>query len=285
MDPVTARKTWRTVEPLHGLVYFAPEPAEEYAALGLGPGQRGYFASRAAPMGAVPAQVVIATFYNFRPQLVADAIPAAWTAATPDAIVAARLRGAGRALRAVLGDAADGPDVAAAAAIAREAARRAADHPEGRPLFAAHASLDWPDDPLLVLWHAQTLLREFRGDAHVALLATAEVSGLEALVVHGATGEVPPAALQATRGWTDAEWAGAVEDLRTRGWLAGDGSLTDAGRTHRQQVEDRTDELAVVAYEGIGDDECARLRALVRPLARTVVASGAFGFGGRARPR
>jgi hypothetical protein len=228
---------------------------------------------------------VIATFYNFRPQLVTDAIPAAWTVATPDAIVAARLRGAGRALRGVLGDDADAPDVAAAAAIAREAALRATDHPEGRPLFAAHASLDWPEDPLLVLWHAQTLLREFRGDAHVALLATAEVSGLEALVVHGATGEVPPAALQATRGWTDAEWAGAVEDLRTRGWLAADGSLTDAGRAHRQQVEDRTDELAVVAYEEIGDDECARLRELVRPLSRTIVESGALGFGGRARPR
>ena len=167
----------------------------------------------------------------------------------------------------------------------REAARRATDHPEGRPLFAAHASLDWPEDPLLVLWHAQTLLREFRGDAYVALLATAEVSGLEALVVHGATGEVPPAALQATRGWTDAEWAGAVEDLRIRGWLAADGSLTDSGRAHRQQVEDRTDELAVVAYEGIGDDECARLRELVRPLSRTIVESGALGFGGRARPR
>jgi hypothetical protein len=54
VTPLTARKTWRTVEPLHGMIYFAPEAARSYAALGL-PADHGYFASRAAPMGAVLA--------------------------------------------------------------------------------------------------------------------------------------------------------------------------------------------------------------------------------------
>ena len=77
MSPLTARKTWRTVEPLHGMIYFAPEAAESYARLGLR-SEAGYFASRSAAMGAVGADTVIATFYNFSPALVRAAIPSAW---------------------------------------------------------------------------------------------------------------------------------------------------------------------------------------------------------------
>jgi hypothetical protein len=280
MDPVIARKTWRTVEPLHGLIYFAPEASEEYAKIGVDPERGGYFASRAAPMGAVPADVVIATFYNFRPELVRQAIPHAWSVATPDAVVDARFRGAGRALRAVLGDAADSPEMTEAAELARRAALVAAEHPEGRALFAGHASVPWPDDPLLVLWHAQSLLREFRGDGHIALLTLEGVSGIEALVIHGATGEVPRIALQSTRGWTDAEWEAAADRLRERGWLA-DGALTEAGRAHRQHVEDRTDALALAPYAALGEDDCARLRTLARPWSKAVVEAGSFGFTNR----
>jgi hypothetical protein len=280
MDPVVARKTWRTLEPLHGLIYFAPEAVEEYAALGIGPELGGYFASRAAPMGAVPAEVVIATFYNFCPVLVRRSIPRAWEITTPEAILAARLRAADRALVRVLGDEVDDGALGEAAALAREAALRAVEHPEGRALFAGHAGLAWPDGPRLVLWHAQSLLREFRGDAHVALLVEEGVSGIEALVIHGATGEVPPRALQSTRGWTDDQWAQAVDALRTRGWIGADGGLTDAGRTHRQRVEDRTDALALAPYAALGESRCDRLRTLARPFARAVVESGAFGFRG-----
>jgi hypothetical protein len=281
MDPVTARKTWRTLEPLHGLIYFAPEATEEYAAIGLVPEVGGYFASRAAPMGAVPAEVVIATFFNFRPGVVHREIPRAWSLAAPDTIVDARFRAASRALRGVLGAAADGPDVSEAAALARQAALHATDHAAGRPLFAGHASLEWPDDPLLVLWHAQSLLREFRGDGHIAAMTTEGITGIEALVIHGATGEVPRIALQATRGWTDDEWDAAAAGLQRRGWLTPDGSFTDAGRAHRQGVEDRTDALALPAYEALGDDACARLRTLVRPLSKTVVESRPFTFTNR----
>jgi hypothetical protein len=273
LDPVIARRTWRTLEPLHGLVYFAPEATEEYAAIGLVPEVGGYFASRAAPMGPVPAEVVVAAFFNFRPQVVREEIPRAWSLASRDEVVAARFRAASRALRRVLGPAADGPEVAEAAELSRRAALHAGDHTAGRPLFAGHASLAWPDDPLLVLWHAQTLLREFRGDGHVAVLTTESITGVEALVIHAATGEVPRGVLQATRGWTADEWGEAAEGLQGRGWIDADGSFTDAGRAHRQMVEDRTDALALPAYEPLGDDACARLRALVRPLAKTVVGS------------
>jgi hypothetical protein len=278
MDPLIARKTWRTVEPIHGLVYFAPEADEVYTALGLPPNMGGYFASRAAPMGPVSAEMVIATFYNFFPDFVRRTIPWAWTVASPADILAARVEGAGRALRRILGDAASGPDVEEAAELARRAALAATDHPEGRPLFAGHASLAWPDDPLLVLWHAQSLLREFRGDGHIAAMAVEGVSGLEALLIHGGTGELPAAVLQATRAWPDDDWAAGADQLRSRGWLEADGSLTEAGRTHRQWVEDRTDALAAPAYDAIGEDGCERLRQLCRPWSRAIVGSGSFGF-------
>ena len=69
--------------------------------------------------------------------MVRASIPGAWRVASPEEIVAARQRGADRALRRMLGDAADGPEVAEAAELARRVALRAAETPEGRPLFAA----------------------------------------------------------------------------------------------------------------------------------------------------
>ncbi|MEA3075273.1 MAG: hypothetical protein QOF60_181 [Actinomycetota bacterium] len=279
MDPLVARKTWRTLEPLHGLIYFAPEASDAYVALGLQPGQGGYFASRAAAMGAVPAEVVIATFFNFYPPFVRRTIPSAWSIASPAAILSARLSAAGSSLRRALGDLASTVEVEEAAVLARRAAEAACQWPEGRPLFAAHAALPWPeDDPLLVLWHAQTLLREFRGDGHIAAMTVEGVTGVEALIIHGATGDVPSSTLQSSRSWPDDEWAAGVEGLRARGWLDVDGGLTSAGREHRQWVEDRTDALAVAAYEAIGEDGCDRLRMLCRPLSKTIVSGGAFGF-------
>ncbi len=278
MDPLVARKTWRTLEPIHGYIYFAPEAVDAFAALGLTPELGGgYFASRAAPMGAVAAEVVIATFFNFRPAFVRETIPRAWTIATPEQFVAARVDAAGAMLRRLLGDQAEGPHIEEAAELARRAALDASERPEGRPLFAGHVSLEWPDDPLVVLWHAQSLLREFRGDGHIAAMTAEGVDGLEALIIHGATGEVPPSILRASRNWSADEWSAGEERLRSRGWLDADGVLTQAGRDHRQWVEDRTDALAVSAYEGLGVDGCDRLRQLCRPLSKAVVASGAFG--------
>ena len=275
MDPVVARKMWRTLEPLHGIVYFAADAGARYRALGL-PEHMHYFPTRAAAMGPVPAEVVMATFFNFHPAVVRAAIPAAWVIATPEQILAARVAGAGDVLRRILGDAVDSPEVAEAAGLARAAAE--ACPPQGRPLFAGHASLPWPGEPHLALWHAITLLREFRGDGHVALLLIEGLDGCEALVVHGATGEVPTSILQSSRAWPDDEWGAATERVRARGWLDREGQLTDAGREHRDRVEHRTDELALAPWQSIGEDACDRLRGLVRPLSKAIVASGELGF-------
>ena len=275
MDPTIARRTWRTLEPLHGMIYFSSEAAAAFDALGL-VGRMGYFGSRSAPMGAVGAEVVIATFYNFRPELVRASIPAAWERATPEQIIAARLQAADGALRRYMPDALGTPELAEAATLARRAAETACAHVEGRPLFAGHASLAWPDEDHLVLWHAQTLLREYRGDGHIAALVTAGLSGLEAAITHVATGEVPGAVLVSTRAWPADEWDAGVDALRARGILepGGEVVLTEAGQRQRQWIEDATDASAVAAYAPLGDDGCARLRALARPWSRAVIDSG-----------
>jgi hypothetical protein len=260
------------------MIYFVPEATAAYEALGIR-GQDGYFASRAAPMGAVSAGTVTATFYNFHPRLVGAAIPAAWDIASPAALLEARLAAADAALRRLLGDEVGTPEVARAAELARAVAERAADHPQGRPLFAGHAGLEWPEVPHLVLWHAQSCLREFRGDGHVAALLTAGIGPVDALVAHAASRELPEAFLRATRGWGDDDWEAAVERLRRRGWLEDgpDPVLGPEGMAARQRVEDETDQLAVAPYGAIGEEGCAELRALVRPLSRAIVAAGAFG--------
>jgi hypothetical protein len=275
MDPIVARKCWRTLEPYHGLVYFAPEPTAAYDRAGLDRPAH-YFASRAAAMGAVGAEVVIATFYNFHPSLVTAALPAAWAQASPDAVLAARLEGVDAALRRALRDAVESGEVKEAADVASRAAEAAAPR-AGHPLFAAHTALPWPDAPHLRLWHAITLLREFRGDGHIAALVTNGIGPCEALITHAASGAVTRAALQSSRQWPDHEWNAAEDSLRARGWLNNEGELTEAGQTGRQAVEDLTDELALAPWEALGEDECTRLRALVRPFSVAISEAGTFG--------
>ena len=279
MDAVVARKTWRTLEPLHGIVYFAPERDAVYDTLGLRR-EQSYFVARAAAMGAVPADVVIATFFNFHPDFVRGAMVDAWEITTPRDALAARLEVVDRVLSRLLGDAVRSPEMIEAAGLARAAAERATTRPEGRPLFAGHADLEWPSDtaPHLVFWHAQTLLREFRGDAHVAALMLDGLTGCEALVTHAGTGEIAASALRASRQWSRSEWDASAQHLRERGVIDDEGRLTETGRRRRDDVEDTTDRASVYAYEGLGDDGCERLRALVRPMAKAIAGSGELGF-------
>ena len=139
----------------------------------------------------------------------------------------------------------DSAELGEAAGLTQRAAMVACERLEGRPLFAAHASLPWPEEPHLVLWHGQTLLREFRGDGHIAALTLEGLSGLEALVSHAASGDVPATVLQASRSWSDDEWAAGVEGLALRGLVNADGSFTEAGRAQRTAIEDATFKLGV----------------------------------------
>jgi hypothetical protein len=281
LDPKQVARAHRGVEPLHSHLYFAPEHDEHLAALGLRPGRMAYFAGRAAPMGAVGAGVVTATFHNFSPSLVAHMIPRAWTLATPEQILPARFDAARASLTRLLGeDAAGSPEVAELAGLLREACTPLT--PEGRPLYAGHSDQPWPDEPLLQMWHGATLLREHRGDGHIAALVAEGLSGLEALVTHTATGRgFTEAGAKATRGWSDAEWAACCGRLAERG-LVDDAGLTDEGKQVRARVEAATDAMSATPWEHLGPERTDRVVELAKGLARRMVAAGAFSNGGLA---
>ena len=283
LRPQVSRTTWKALEPVHAMIYFVPEAQEEYAALGLdvkGNRALGYFPARAAAMGAVSWPVVQATFFNFSAVAVQFGMAGVWDTLTPQQLLDARLRAADRALTRLCGDLLG--DVDEAVALARTATEGCT--PYGRPLYAGLAGLPWPQKPHLQLWHAITLLREFRGDGHIAALVGEGISGLEAAVMHVAQGDLwLRGPLQKTRAYSDEEWDGAVAALAARGLLDTDGGFTEAGQASRQRVEDLTDVLALPAWERLGEQGCARLRELVTPLTRAVVDGGGFPLGPRAR--
>ncbi len=274
-----ARAVHEASDKFHSAGYFAPETLGELIDVGLTPGRMGYFASRAAAMGAVSAPTVVATFYSFSPRAVHRWIPAAWALATPAAVQAARRRGVEAGLRRLLGPAADSTEVDQAADLARTAAAFITS--AGRPLGAAHAALDWPESPLMVLWHALSILREWRGDGHVAALVESGLDGISALVTHTATGRGFAAdQVMRMRGWSEREWADAVADLSRRGLLTPDGQhLSDAGERLRVDVEDRTDTNAARVWERLGAADSERLVRLVEPLQRAVIEAGAYPAG------
>ena len=279
LDPALVARAHRAVEPLHNHVYFVPETDEHLTAAGLRPGRMVYFAGRAAPMGAVGPGVVTATFSNFSPAIVARHVPRAWTLATPEQVVAARFAAARASLTRLLGgeEAAAAPEVTELADLLVEACTVLT--PEGRPLYAGHADLPWPADPVSRLWHAASLLREWRGDGHVAVLVRRDLSGLEALVTHTATGRgFLPAAAKATRGWSDEEWDAAAARLADRG-LLDDDRLTDAGEQLRADLETETDALATAPWAHLGPERTARVIALGKGLSSTLVANGAYPAG------
>ena len=275
LSPMDARRTWRSFEAVHGMIYFTSIAAEEYAAAGVTKNRTGYFASRVAAMGPVGADVVIATFYNFHPGLVRHAMKDAWQITTPATLLDARFRAAKRALQTAFDTYVVGStDFATAVDALRRAAMIACERPEGRPLFAGHASLAWPDSPVLVLWHAQTLLREYRGDGHIAALTVEGLTGLDALISHAASGDVPAEALRLSRSYSEVEWAAGITSMAQRGLVDASGAFTDAGRAQRTRIEDTTDRLAHAPFAALGADLCSQLRSIGARLTELVVAAG-----------
>jgi hypothetical protein len=273
-EAVRARKAHRTLEPLHVVAYFSPDSAAAYLEAGAKGGRQAYFGVRSAPMGIVNSDVVVSTFYNFAPYLIAKAIPAVWERTTPEKLINARYAGVDATYRRILGDeAVESSDMAEAAELAREATT--ALRIEGRPLYAGHAGLEWPKEPHLVLFHAQTLLREHRGDGHIAALVLADLDGLEALLTHLGLGDgtgMPEKMARATRGWTDEDWEGGLERLRERGLIDADNHCTEAGRALRATIEAQTDAAAAAAYRHLGSQRTERLRELARPWSKLIAA-------------
>lgn len=267
-----ARSLHGLIEPLHSILYFAPEAVAEYEALGLEGRAQCYVAGRSAPLGPVGPAVVTAVFFNFNPALVETAVPAAWEAAAPEDVLAARFR----AVEAVY-ERVDAPrgDLAEATDLARQAAASAG--VAGRALASANAAVPAPGMPFADLWQALTVLREHRGDGHVAVLTVEDVGPVEALAMYAAWQDlVSRRFLQRSRLWDDDAWTAAEQRLRDRDWYGADGELSEAGRGWRDSIERRTDELAAGPYRALDRDDSLRLFDLLRPLAAALNDAAAF---------
>ena len=291
-----ARRLWLSLEPLHDAVYFAPAVRDTGIGLGLRGYWMTYFAFRAAPLGPVGPAAVVAMFAGFQPEMVARALPDAWSRVSPQACLAARAEVSAQALRAA------GVDPAACGAVAELLAPAAAvADATGRPLFAANAAVPVPGDPVAALWQVATTMREHRGDGHVAALVAAGVSGIQAHLLQLAAGRFPSDVIQRARGWTEQDWAGATARLRARGLLTGDAvpplageavpppageavppqtgpgrvSLTAPGRALLTDIEARTDEAAWAGcLAALGETAVDEVVSLLRPSVDALYESG-----------
>ncbi|MHC1559076.1 SCO6745 family protein [Actinomycetospora sp. C-140] len=270
----TARRMFELLEPICLVTFFADECNEELAALGHPTYWDGYFASRAASLGRVPAEVVDATFYSFAPGETARHIPSAWATIPPEASFAARERGSAASVRRILGaELAGSPGLVRAADLATKAAQGAPVN--GRVMFAGMRSMPVPGDPVARLWHSATMLREHRGDGHIAALVGERIGSTESHVLSALDMDIHPAeSFGRIHHLPTKRLAAVMDGLRGRGLLDADGRFTDAGRATKQRIEARTDELAAPPYDALSPAELDELITALEPLTATLVAAG-----------
>lgn len=268
----TARRMFGLVEPIGLIPYTTDEPAEALLALGLRNYWDTYFAGRAAPLGRAPAEVVHAIFYNFAPGEAARHIPRVWDLITPDAALAARQRGCVIALRRILGDLAEAPGLARTADLLTKAAT--SPPVTGRPLYAGLRALPLPEEPIARLWHAANLLREHRGDGHVAALVANRIGGTEAHVLLALSEGMPAEKFGRLSHLPHAQLAAVIDGMRARGLIGADGWLSADGRAAKQRIEALTDDLAAPPYDGLDPSELDQLITGLEPLAAALAAAG-----------
>ncbi|MFG2792630.1 MarR family transcriptional regulator [Streptomyces sp. NPDC048419] len=270
----TARRMFELLEPICLVTFFADECNEELAALGHRTYWDGYFASRAAPLGRVPAEVVHAAFYSFADGEAALHIPSAWETIPPEASLAARERGSAASLRRILGAELTGsPGLERAADLTTKAATSAP--MEGRVMYAGLRTVPVPSDPVARLWHSANMLREHRGDGHIAALVGARIGGTEAHVISAlAQGIHPPETFGRIHHLPKERLAAVMDGLRKRGLVDTEGHFTDAGRETQQRIEALTDELATAPYDALSPAELDELVAALEPITAKLVTAG-----------
>ena len=262
------RRLRDAIEPIATICYWSEPAYDAYAALGLDFLQ-GYVWSRGCVLGEPDGGVVAAAFGVFEPGLIGQLYDAARATAGLADIRAARETGAVTALRTVLGAPEQVAEVTGALRRAAEAVDMA-----GRTLFAGLAGLPWPADELGQLWHACAMLRELRGDSHLAACVAAGLTGLEANILTELQVGWPLHSYTATRGWPPEAMNLATLSLRERG-LIGDDALTGAGASLRADIEEATDRQLAPARDAIGP----ALPGLLPPLqewSRQIVEHGWF---------
>ncbi|MBF6599704.1 MAG: hypothetical protein IVW36_04255 [Dehalococcoidia bacterium] len=268
-------RTLRNVcEPIGANVYFAPEAHERYAKLGLQGYGSGYFCSRGASLGKPGGLVVTAAFGVFSPAVVVPAVEAGWAATEPAPLLDARHDGAVASLRRLLGEP-DACQLDRAVELLQRGLARA--EGAGHPLFSGLKSLPWPGDPVGQLWRCCDLVREHRGDSHIAVWTRAMVAPIEIQLMSELQMGIPLKTYSATRGWTPAEMDAALDGMRAKGWLDGD-SFSPDGRALREAIESDTDAMEVPIVDAIEPD-FDELVEILRPWASAITAAGIEGGG------
>jgi hypothetical protein len=266
-----ARRMFELVEPIGVIPYSSEEANEAMFALGFTNYWDTYFAGRAAPLGLATAEVVDALFYSFAPGEVARHIPKVWRTTTPEAAIDARQAGCVKALRRMLGYHVDSPGFARAAELLLKAATSAP--AEGRPMYAALRAVPIPRDVVARFFRAASLLREHRGDGHIAALMIEGVGGLEAHVLLALDVGIPAEKFGRIHHLPPVQLAAVVEALRGRGLIGDDGWLSEQGCAIRQRVEALTDDLAARPYESLEPGELDELMATLEPFGALVLAA------------
>lgn len=219
--------------------------------------------TRSAAMQTYSPEVVWSTFFNPNPEAIFRLVPSSFEKASFQSILDAQATALDAPFRE--GTAAMDPRaLSELAELCRAVTNTARHNCEGRPLFAGLASLPLPAEDHMSVWHAARLLREHRGDGHVAALVVEGLGRIDALVVHAAMVPGFGEGLRRSRRWSVEEWNDSMASLRRRGWLTDEGipTFTSEGRARRQWIEDRTDQLAALAFEPIGADGIERFIAL-----------------------
>ena len=255
-----ARRLRNAVEPLAAGIYFAPEAHEAYAKLGFSPSQASndgvqmpdgvaYFASRGACLGQVHGDVIAAAFGVFNPEIVVPLVASAWTITDAPTILEAREHGARESLRRMLGDPPKGCE------RATELLRRGASaaRGEGRHLFSGLRSLGFPGDPIGDLWRAADLVREHRGDSHIAAWISHGFDATEISLITEPYIGLPMRTYSRSRAWSDADFDAALERMTSRGYFK-DGEITQDGLDAREAIEVTTDQQEASIVDAIGDD-------------------------------
>jgi hypothetical protein len=273
MDQRT-RELRNLCEPIGANIYFAPEAHANYAKLGLAGFGAAYFCSRGASMGKPTGLVVTSAFGVFSPAIVVPSVEEGWSKTEPEPLLQARYDGATASLRRLLGE----PD-AKEIGRAVELLRRGLDVAEGagHPLFSGLKSLPFPDEPIGQLWRCCDMLREHRGDSHIAVWTRAMVQPIEIQLMSELQMGMPLKTYSATRGWTVQQMDDALDGMRAKGWVEGD-AFTPDGRAFREQIESDTDEMEIPIADAIGGD-LDELLGILRPWARAIVAVGIEGGG------
>jgi hypothetical protein len=230
----------------------------EAAQVGLG--------GRAACMGAIDGAAAAALFAPQEPTGAAAAVDDAWARTTPDELLDLRRRSAVAHLEGIIGAKPDG--LARAVDLLRPVAT--AGSTAGHPVYAGLRSLGWTGTDLGDLWRACDLVRERRGDSHRNAWVAAGIESAELCVLTDLWRGPSVASTSAT--WPVAALDAARVRLQDRGFVADDASLTDAGRSFRDEIELATDRQEWAAVAALGDD-VEELFGLLAPWSRAVIAS------------